>query len=280
VNRNGNRTGSKPLESGFPPLLLIVLEGKGGVAKSVTADAAHYCFSSLGYVTLAAESDTTNSIMSSTHDDVVFVSAGKAGWHTTIGVHLQRMGHPGGADVIVFDTGARDEVHVRAKLDYFARTMAAVGGQVLVIRPITTSGSAQRNAIDFAMSTAGSAIATVFMQVRAQGRTEEHFTRWEATGSLRDAKQVGAVDTWIDDLGVEEADEAVALGLSFADVAAENFARAGEDESEARSYFDEAKVLWFQDWLEEQKARWLPAFRQALANRRVDGTPLAPEAAP
>ncbi|MBN9445967.1 MAG: polysulfide reductase NrfD, partial [Bosea sp.] len=84
MNRNGNRTGSKPLESGFPPLLLIVLEGKGGVAKSVTADAAHYCFSSLSYVTLAAESDTTNSIMSSTHDDVVFVSAGKAGWHTTI----------------------------------------------------------------------------------------------------------------------------------------------------------------------------------------------------
>jgi hypothetical protein len=277
VNRNGNRTGSKPLESGFPPLLLIVLEGKGGVAKSVTADAAHYCFSSLGYVTLAAESDTTNSIMSSTHDDVVFVSAGKAGWHTTIGVHLQRMGHPGGADVIVFDTGARDEVHVRAKLDYFARTMAAVGGQVLVIRPITTSASAQRNAIDFA-ATDGSKIATVFMQVRAQGRAEEHFERWSATESLREAKEAGCVDTWIDDLGVEEADEAVALGLSFADVATENFARAGENEAEARAYFDEAKVLWFQDWLEAQRERWLPAFRQALANRPA-ATPPAPEAA-
>ena len=279
MNRNSNKTGSKPLENGFPPLLIIVLEGKGGVAKSVTADAAHYCFSSLGYVTLAAESDTTNSIMSSTHDDVVFVSAGKPGWHTTIGVHLQRMGQPGGGDVMIFDTGARDEVHVRPKLDYFARCMGAVGGQVLVVRPITTAASAQRNAIDFAMTTAGSNIATVFMQVRAQGRAEEHFARWSATDSLRQAKKAGSVDTWIDDLGVEEADEAVALGLSFADVATENFAKAGEDEREARAYFDEAKVLWFQDWLEAQRERWLPAFRQALANRRV-ASPLAPEAAP
>lgn len=278
MNRNGNRTGSKPLDSGFPPLLLIVLEGKGGVAKSVTSVAAHYCFSSLGYVTLAAESDTTNSIMSSTHDNVVFVSAGKAGWHTTIGVHLQRMGQPGGGDVMVFDTGARDEVHVRPKLDYFAKCMRAVGGQVLVIRPITTSASAQRNAINFA-TTAGSEIATVFMQVRAQGRAEEHFARWSATDSLRQAKKAGCVDTWIDDLGVEEADEAVALGLSFADVATENFAKAGEDEKEARAYFDEAKVLWFQDWLEAQRERWLPAFRQALANRQT-ALPPAPEVGP
>ncbi len=269
MNRNGNRTGSKPIGSGFPPVLIIVLEGKGGVAKSVTADAVHYTFASLGCATLAAESDTTNSIMSSIHDDVVFVNVMRPGWHTIIGEHLLKMGQPGGADAVVFDTGARDDVHVRARLDYFAHTMARVGGRVLVIRPVTTSGSAQRNAIDFAMSTDGTTIATVFMQVRAQGRTEEHFGRWQSTGSLRKAKQSGAVDTWIDDLGVEEADEAVALGLSFADVAAENFAKAGEGAGEARAYFDEAKVLWFQDWLETQKARWLPVFRQALANRKV-----------
>lgn len=268
MNRNGNRTGSKPLGSGFPPLLVIVLEGKGGVGKSVNADTANYIFASMGCVTLTAESDGTNSIMSTIHDNVVFVNVMRPGWHTVIGKHLLRMGQPGGPDVIVFDTGARDEVHVREKLAYFAQTMQAVGGQILIIRPITTSGSAQSNAIDFAKATAGTGIATVFMQIRAQGRTEEHFRRWSATGSLQKAKQIGAVDTWIDDLGVEEADEAIALGLSFASVATEKFDRSHDPEA-AKAYFDEEKVLWFQDWLETQKARWLPVFQQALANQRV-----------
>ncbi|WP_100962766.1 hypothetical protein [Bosea sp. FBZP-16] len=268
MNRNGNRAGSKPLGSGFPPLLIIIVEGKGGVGKSVNADAANYIFASMGCVTLTAESDTTNSIMSSIHDNVVFVNVTRPGWHTIIGKHLQRMGQPGGAGAVIFDTGARDDVHVREKLPYFVQAMEAVGGHVLVIRPITTSGSAQTNAIDFAKTTTGFGIATVFMQIRAQGRTEEHFRRWSATESLREAKQLGAVDTWIDDLGVEEADEAVALGLSFAAVAAEDFDRSHDPEA-ARAYFDEAKVLWFQDWLETQKMRWLPVFREALANQRA-----------
>ena len=42
----------------------FVMQGKGGVGKSVNADAANYIFASMGCVTLTAESDTTNSIMS------------------------------------------------------------------------------------------------------------------------------------------------------------------------------------------------------------------------
>lgn len=155
MTRNGSRTGSNSIGNGFPPLLIIVLEGKGGVGKSVNADTANYILTSMGCVTLTAESDTTNSIMSSIHDNVVFVNVTRPGWHTIIGKHLQRMGQPGGAGAVIFDTGARDDVHVREKLPYFVQAMEAVGGHVLVIRPITTSGSAQTNAIDFAKTTTG-----------------------------------------------------------------------------------------------------------------------------
>lgn len=267
MNRNGNTTGSKPIENGFPPMLIIVMEGKGGVGKSVTADAAHYCFASSGYVVRDIETDTTNSTMSTVRADVLLADTAEAGWRSAVNVLITEKLEGTSLDVIIMDVGARDEVHVRAELEFFVETMARVGGQVLVIRPVTTSSFAQRNAIDFAMTTAHGLIATVFMQIRAQGRKEHHFARWSKTQSLAEAKHAGACDTWIDDLGVEIADEAVGLGLSFGDIAEKNFAKAGEEADEAREYFDARKVDWVQSWLKDQKKRWLPVFRQAIANR-------------
>lgn len=276
MNRNGNTTGSKPIESGFPPTLIIVMEGKGGVGKSVTADAINFSFTSEGYMVGGVETDTTNSNQSSIHEGVLLADTSEAGWRSAVGVLAKQKRNGSGPHIIIMDVGARDEVHVRGELGYFTRVMADVGGQVLVIRPVTTSSFAQANAIDFAMTTAGSAVAVVFMQMRAQGRKEHHFARWSSTKSLAAAKQAGACDTWIDDLGVEIADEAVGFGLSFAAVASENFAKAGEDADEARAFFDDRKVEWVQSWLEDQKARWLPVFRQALANRRAGRAEKAP----
>ncbi len=86
---------------------------------------------------------------------------------------------------------------------------------------------------------------------------------------MRLAKQSGAVDICFDDVGVLHADAAHALGLSFADIAAKNFDGPGPLEGEARAHFGEREVAWVLEWLADHKARWLPAFRQALANRSV-----------
>lgn len=267
MNRNGNTTGSKPIENGFPPTLIIVMEGKGGVGKSVTADATHHCFTSSGYTVASVDTDTTNSTMSTVHSSALLADTSEVGWQSTINVLINAMRAGAGPHIIVMDVGARDEVHVRPKLAFFVEKMAQIGGRVLVVRPVTTSSFAQRNAIDFADAEEHKRIATVFMQIRAQGRQEHHFARWSKTQALAAAKKAGACDTWIDDLGVEIADEAIGLGLSFGDLANRNFTKAGPEAEEARQYFDDRKVDWVQCWLDDQKKRWLPVFRQALANR-------------
>ena len=105
------------------------------------------------------------------------------------------------------------------------------------------------------------------MRVVAQGRTEDDFDDWLALSARKAALAAGAVDTFISDLGVKHADNAVAYGLSFVDVAMGRFDKCGEDEDRARKDFHPEIQGWFMDWLDEQTQRWLPAFRQALQNR-------------
>ncbi|KPH80804.1 hypothetical protein [Bosea vaviloviae] len=268
MKTNGNVTGSKPVEGdGFPPLLVIVLDGKGGVSKSVISGAVVFGFETLGEVMAKFDTDTTNSTLTAMYEDARLIDVHKADWSAPITYAISQIGNDGVSRMLLIDTGARDEAKIKERLPLIATKMAAVGGRLLVIRPITTSNFAQTNAIEFAMSTANTDIGVVFMRVVAQGRTEDDFDEWLALSARKAALAAGAVDTFISDLGVKHADNAVAYGLSFVDVAMGRFEKCGEDENRARKDFNPEIQGWFMDWLDDQTQRWLPAFHQALRNR-------------
>jgi hypothetical protein len=272
MNSNENVTGSKPLGGngpphGFPPLLVIVLDGKGGVAKSVISGTVVFSFKTLGEAMAKFDTDTTNSTLSAMYEDARLIDVHKADWSAPIAHAIDQIRKDSASRMMLIDTGARDEAKIKQRLPQIATKMAAAGGRLLVIRPITTSNFAQTNAVTFAMDTAGSDIAVVFMRVVAQGRTEEDFDEWDGFNARKAALKSGAVDTFMSDLGIKHADNAVAYGLSFIDVAMGRFDKCGEDEERARRDFPPETQGWFLDWLQEQTGRWIPAFQQALHNR-------------
>lgn len=274
MKTTGNGTGSKPIEginNGFPPLLVLVMDGKGGVGKSVISGTVVFSFESLGEVMAKFDTDTTNSTLTDMYRDARLIDVSKADWSSPIIQSIRDIEKDGCPRMMLIDAGARDEAKIKARLGIIATTMAAMGGRVLVIRPITLSNYAQTNAVEFAEVTAGSDIAVVFMRIEAQGRQPEDFDDWNTSEALEKAEASGAVNTFMSDLGVRHADNAVAYGLSFEDVAMGRFDKCGEDEGLARKDFPPETQGWFLDWLDEHRTRWIPVFLEALAKRSVGG---------
>lgn len=262
--------GGKPAEGGhhgFPPLLIIVLDGKGGVGKSVISGTVVFSFESLGALMAKFDTDTTNSTLTDMYGDSRLIDVSKADWSAPITYAISQIATDGAPRMMLIDAGARDEARIKERLGVIATKMAAMGGRLLVIRPITTSNYAQTNAIEFAMATMKTDMAVVFMRIEAQGRTPSDFDDWKNLVALNEALATGAVDTFMSDLGVKHADNAVAYGLSFADVAMGNFEKLGEDEGRARRDLPPETQGWFLDWLVEHRERWLAAFREALVKR-------------
>lgn len=265
-NTAGGRPDNGALH-GFPPLLIIVLDGKGGVGKSVISGTVVFSFESLGALMAKFDTDTTNSTLTDMYDDARLIDVSKADWSAPITYAISQIVEDGAPRMMLIDAGARDEAKIKQRLGMIATKMAAIGGRLLVIRPITTSNYAQTNAIEFAMATEKTDIAVVFMRIEAQGRTPEDFDDWKGSDAIKEALAAGAIDTFMSDLGVKHADNAVAYGLSFADVAMGRFEKLKKDEARARQDLPPETQAWFLDWLVEHRERWLAAFREALAKR-------------
>lgn len=274
MKTNSNDTGSKPVEGNdhdFPPLLVLVMDGKGGVGKSVISGTVVFSFESLGEMIAKFDTDTTNSTLTHMYEKARLIDVSKADWSSPIIQAIRDIAKDGSPRMMLIDAGARDEARIKARLGTIATAMAAMGGRVLVIRPITLSNYAQTNAVEFAEVTAGSDIAVVFMRIEAQGRQPEDFDDWNTSEALKKAEASGAVNTFMSDLGVRHADNAVAYGLSFEDVAMGRFDKCGEDEGRARQDFPPETQGWFLDWLDEHRTRWIPVFLEALAMRSGGG---------
>lgn len=266
MNTNGKVTGSKPVVSGLGKLFIAVVEDKGGVGKSVICDIVHAGFSHLGKKVGLIDIDGSNSVGCMQHADAIFADTSDEGWQAAISKEIRGMMSPEGLDVLILDSGARDGVRFQAELHGFASKMSRVGGRMLVIRPVTTNIFTQENAAQFAIDTQSTDVAVVTMEVRAQGRTEKHFLKWQNSGNYKAAGAAGAVPTFVKNLGIEFMDDAVACRLSIGDIANENFSKPTAHKR-SRELFDDTSVVWAQDKIEEQMEIWLPAFRDALKKR-------------
>lgn len=268
MNTNGNATGSKPLVT--DKIFIAVCEDKGGVGKSVICDLIHAGYSAMGKKVGLIDIDGSNSVGCAQHAEAIFADTSDEGWQAKVSKEIRGMATPGGLDVLVFDSGARDEERVRSEMANFASKMKRVGGCLLVIRPLTTSIFTHENASQFAVDTKDTDIAVVTMEVRAQGRTEKHFQPWRDSVEFKDAIAAGAIPTYVKNLGIDYMDNAVACRLSIGDIANENFDKPTAH-PRARQLFGDDGVIWAQDSIDAQMEIWLPVFEKALSLRQTKG---------
>ena len=243
----------------YNKLLVLIKEGKGGVGKSLIAqimaatlrDGGKY---SVGFI----NSDTTNSTTSSI-EQTRFADLSKTETRGVVLNCLQALAN-GTFDSMVWDSGARDEARIVEILPWLTKEIKSMGGQLVVVRPITLSTAVQTNAVTFMAIAKKLGIAVIFARNLGQGRTAEHFLHWDATSARANALDAGAIEVALSDAGARWGDEAGGFGLSLSDVALGEFSKAREDADEAAKIFDEDVRSWLSIWLSET----VDDFRAAL----------------
>ena len=128
MKTNSNDTGSKPVEGNdhdFPPLLVLVMDGKGGVGKSVISGTVVFSFESLGEMIAKFDTDTTNSTLTHMYEKARLIDVSKADWSSPIIQAIRDIAKDGSPRMMLIDAGARDEARIKARLGTIATAMAA-----------------------------------------------------------------------------------------------------------------------------------------------------------
>jgi hypothetical protein len=251
--------------STLPRVCAVIVEGKGGVGKSLIAQVAAAMLRQgdrhrVGFL----DTDTTNSSTFSIEEAAATAAdLSKTEVRGTLKNTLQAL-HDREFDHVIVDTGARDEKRLIEILPWLAKEVKASGAAMVVVRPITLSSHVQQNAVKFMSSAKELGIGCVFVRNLGQGRAPEFFSHWLGTEARLNALKNGAVEIELTDAGARWGDEASGVGLSLADCALGNFQKAGPYENVARKIFDADLRAWLSIWLSEQVDTFHGAFAEAL----------------
>jgi len=247
----------KLMSSTSMPLKVVamVLEGKGGVGKSVSNQAATAALELDGSRVHVAESDLTNSTMAMIHGagQTTLVDADAVDLEGYL-YDLAERAAAGEFEHVALDTGARDEVNFRPFVaEYSKEIFAKFGMRLCVIRPVTLSHFVQSNVLTFVKECKTDEMGVVILRNLSQGRTVAHFKQWEDTESTKALLRTPGVELCdLRDAGVQHSDNATSLGMSLVDAAMADFSRMGEDEEFARTIVPRPVQLFLQKWLERQ----------------------------
>ena len=249
------------------PLMVAIIESKGGVGKSITAQCLYevLClFNGTENRVHVVETDTSNSSMKAvglatgatidTRDDTF------QGGLLEI-AHLLKMRS---FDHAVLDSGARDEPLILPILPRLAQLMRDAGGALVMVRPITTSHFVFSNAARAAIRFAKDPIAVILTENWSQGRRPTDFDYWHSTTLHGQALSAGAVETHLDSFGVVIADNAANFRLSLRDIANRNFAPAGQLAEVAGGMFTLRHSLKVAEVLDDIVTRMPTVIAQAL----------------
>jgi len=236
-------------------IYVVVVEGKGGVGKSIDCMTFHHALSADGSRVAVLETDTTNSTMYS-----VGLASGdpiSTRDETMLGGLLEGVARiaDGEANHVVLDAGARDEAYLMPLLPKLAQRLQQVGGKLVVVRPLTTSHFVLSNAAECANTLKGSGISLIYSVGLWGGRTMKDYQGWIDSEDRQAALAAGAVEIAVNSIGTVVADNMVGFGLSIMDVADGNFGKAGENEHVARKVFKRPMILHVNEWLDEHIIR-------------------------
>lgn len=240
--------------------ICFVTDNKGGIWKSTIAHTVATTLMEDGKRSVdIVDCDTSNSLMVSAFGDAAtkMIDLSEA---ESAGRLYARM--KSSADYCVVDVGARDEARIIEMLPALSKIAAKEKCLIVAFRPITLSSFTQTNAVAFTEFTKDLDVKVIMVQTRGQGRTLKHFAPWEASNLRAKALSMGAVETYMSDVGIKWADEIPSFGITFDEVARGDFSRvADEYRADAEKIFDED--------LQSHMALWLDAnvnrFRAALA---------------
>lgn len=257
----------------FPPLVIFVLEDKGGVGKSVIAQmiAAMLSFEQK-YLVQMVDTDFSNSTSAQIFTGARMLNlnekASLGAFSNLLRALKEKMFHH-----LVFDVGAREEKTVRLLLKTIVGLVRALGGEVVVFRPISLGSHNQTNACNFMDVAEPLGISTVFVVNEGQGRLVEYFDRWKSSVARSTALNRGAVETHIHDAGILYLDEAIGFGLSLTEIALRDFTKlSDEDRVAAEGVFTEDVCAWVNMWMCRSMMALAEATRDAIAKRRqLDG---------
>lgn len=247
----------------LPPLMVMVIEGRGGVGKSLMSSTSIEALGLADETVHVLDCDSTNSSMSMIHN-AHLVNVRDVRFEGELLYAAERL-RSGDFRHIVLDAGARDEVHIKPHLAALARELRSFGGRLVVVRPVTLSHFVQQNAISFVTETKTDDIGVVFVCNLGQGRKLEDFREWKSTLAHADMMRRGVIEVHLEDAGARYSDQATSCGLSLADVALGRFEKAGEDADTARTVFERPDQLFLSRWLYRQTETFRRAFADCIA---------------
>jgi hypothetical protein len=245
-------------------IYLLVIEGKGGVAKSFNTIIFHHVLAADGSKVGVLETDTTNSTMYS-----VGLASGdpiSTRDETMLGGLMEgvAMIASGEAKHVVIDAGARDEAYLMPLLPKLQQRLRQINAHLVVVRPLTTSHFVLSNAAECANTLNGTGISLIYSIGLWGGRTRKDYQGWIQSDDRQAALDAGAVEVEVNSIGTVVADNMVGFGLSIMDVADQNFAKAGEYEAAARKVFTRPMILHINEWLDEHVTRLRAGLIDAL----------------
>lgn len=238
-----------------PKIFVLVVEGKGGVGKSVASQVATFALGLDGSHVHVAESDLTNSTMAMVHgaDKTTLVDASAADAHGYM-YYLAERARDGEFDHVVFDTGARDETHLKPFITDLAKEIVTdYGMHLVVIRPMTVSHFVQTNILRFVEECKNERMGVVVLRNLSQGRNIAHFRLWEQMDSTKALLATPGVKLCdLMDAGVEHSDNVTSFGMTLVDAAAADFSKTGENDAYARQVVHRAIQIHLNKWLQRQ----------------------------
>ena len=273
--------------------IVVVLDDKGGVGKSLISQVAASLFEYFGFRIAIGDTDTNNStstqVLANSH--VLDLNEKKSSGRL---LRLMAGAAANEFDHVVIDVGAREEAEIKTLLPWLVQAARKLRGRVVVLRPITLGSHNQRNACNFLNIAEALQIPVVFVRNEGQGRQPEYFDRWLTTGVRSAALARGAVETMLSDADVRYADEAVGLGLSIAACALQDWSKlmpregmsdedrkiAEQDVADASDFFSDDVAAFLGEWLRVNMCSLGDAIEEAIVKREALDTATAQDEEP
>ena len=249
-------------------VIILVLGGKGGIAKSLVSQIAANKLRGIYRKVITVDTDHTNNTTQSIDPDARMLDI----WDVKARGGLARLidemkGTTCCAAVI--DTGAQEDAPMIGIMEWLVREARQAGVQIVTVLPITLSTHNQRTAVEFSELAERLSIPLVYVKNLGQGRTSADFARrWDKSKARAGALERGAVETVLEDAGARYADEAGGYGLSLADAALGRFEKAESKAKEAAESFDPDDRAWLNIFLSENGGNIVQAIIKAIDNRR------------
>ena len=185
--------------------VILTMDNKGGIGKSLDAEMVSSALVGAGYQVARIDTDTSNSSFTTIYPDAKHVSVGEA--NVKAGGDLAAAildAADSGADFLIGDTGARDEVRIVAHLAQILEATAQSGGRVIVLRPVNLNLAVHNNAVTFAERFAkDNSVSVLFAPSVACGRSITDFDLvWNSLNSVQKLLSLPNVAQFlIEDLG-------------------------------------------------------------------------------